>query len=76
MVRFVARVSYSVYLLQFPFIAFLYADLVTRFGAAAPIPMTIAVLGTASLSYWAIEAPFMRLRPSLQGHDDRRLGPG
>ena len=61
--RFVARVSYSVYLLQFPFIAFLYPDLRAIFGAWGIVPMTAAVIGTAALTYYAIEAPFMRLRP-------------
>lgn len=61
--RFVARVSYSVYLLQFPFITFLYPDLLAMFGAWGIVPMTAAVIGTAALSHFAIEAPFMRLRP-------------
>lgn len=62
-VAFVSQISYSLYLVHAPLLAFFLAPATARFGAAGGVCLfTAAVLGASWLTWRAIERPFLALR--------------
>jgi peptidoglycan/LPS O-acetylase OafA/YrhL len=62
-VGFVSRVSYSIYLVHAPLLAFWFAPAVARFGRVGGVALlTVAVLGASWLTWRGIERPFLALR--------------
>ena len=67
-VGFVSRVSYSIYLVHAPLLAFWFAPAVARFGrVGGVILLTAAVLGVSWLTWRGIERPFLALIPHFPG---------
>ncbi len=62
-VGFVSRISYSLYLVHAPLLAFWLAPAVARFGRVGGVALvTAAVLGVSWLTWRGIEQPFLAVR--------------
>jgi len=75
-VRFLGRISYSLYLWHWPILVFAPLAAGTPLGIEARSALAAVAVVVAWLSWWAVEEPFRRGRPSIVLGTRRAIGSG